>query len=182
MSLATPSDDLLGGDLSGITLILGGARSGKSAYAEKLVEDAGGGVYLATATASDGEMSDRIAQHQARRGSTWTTREETLNIAGALAELNNDSVPVLVDCLTLWMSNLMAEDRKIESEISSLINVLHHVSNPIVLVSLEVGLGIVPENKLARLYRDHVGRMNQAVAEMADSVLFITAGLPLKLK
>lgn len=76
----------------------------------------------------------------------------------------------------------MAEDRKIESEISSLINVLHHVSNPIVLVSLEVGLGIVPENKLARLYRDHVGRMNQAVAEMADSVLFITAGLPLKLK
>ena len=182
MSLATPSGEFSSSHLSGITLILGGARSGKSAYAEKLIEDAGGGVYLATATASDEEMSDRIAQHQARRGNSWTTREETLNIAGSLAELNNQSVPVLVDCLTLWMSNLMVEDRKIESEIDALINVLHHVSNPIVLVSLEIGLGIVPENKLARLYRDHVGRMNQAVAAMADSVLFITAGLPLKLK
>ena len=176
------SPTALSSGLSGITLILGGARSGKSAYAEKLVEDAGGGIYLATATASDEEMNERISQHQARRGSAWTTREETLNIAGSLAELNNESVPILVDCLTLWVSNMMAEDKKTESEISSLINVLHHVSNPIVLVSLEVGLGIVPENELARRYRDHVGRMNQAVAAMADSVLFVTAGLPLKLK
>jgi adenosylcobinamide kinase/adenosylcobinamide-phosphate guanylyltransferase len=182
MSTATPSGDISSSGLSGITLIFGGARSGKSAYAEGLVEASGGGVYLATATASDDEMNERISAHKARRGSAWTTREEPLELARALDDLNDKGAPVLVDCLTLWMSNLMANDRDIEIEIEKLIRALRSLSVPVVLVSLEVGLGIVPENKLARQYRDHVGRMNQAVAAIADSALLITAGLPLKLK
>lgn len=173
-------------ELSGITLILGGARSGKSAYAENLIESAGGGTYLATAQktdqVSDPEMSSRIAQHQARRGKVWNTKEEAINLPSAIRDLNTQKAPVLVDCLTLWISNLMADNRDIDSEVNELITELRQISIPIVFVSLEVGLGIVPANELARHYRDHVGRMNQAIAKVASSVLFIAAGLPLKLK
>jgi adenosylcobinamide kinase/adenosylcobinamide-phosphate guanylyltransferase len=171
---------------SGITLILGGARSGKSAYAEGLIEAAGGGIYLATAPApdevSDPEMSLRIAQHRARRGDLWKTKEETINLSSALRELENQKSPVLVDCLSLWVSNLMADSLDVESAVNELATELRQTSIPIVFVSLEVGLGIVPTNELARHYRDHVGRTNQEIAKLADSVFFIAAGLPLKLK
>lgn len=173
-------------ELSGITLILGGARSGKSAYAESLIETAGGGIYLATAPApnevSDPEMSSRIAQHRARRGNLWKTKEESINLSGALQELDKQKSPVLVDCLSLWISNLMADSRDVEANVNDLTIKLRQVSTPIIFVSLEVGLGIVPTHKLARHYRDHVGRTNQEIAKLADSVLFIAAGLPLKLK
>ncbi len=167
-----------------LTLVLGGARSGKSTYAEALIESAGGGVYLATAEARDQEMTDRIATHQDRRGDMWRTVEEPVNLCSALdraAEIAPEE-PVLVDCLTLWLSNLMGADKDIDQEVSRLVEKLRKFDAPVILVSNEVGLGIVPENALARSFRDAAGRLNQQAAAVAESVVFVAAGLPLCLK
>jgi adenosylcobinamide kinase / adenosylcobinamide-phosphate guanylyltransferase len=164
-----------------LALVLGGARSGKSRYAETLVEAAGSGVYLATAAALDAEMAERIRRHRERRGKSWTTLEEPLEIARALTAVAAGR-PVLVDCLTLWLSNVIAAGRDVERETDALIDALAHRDAPVIAVANEVGLGIVPENALARLFRDHAGRLNQRVAARADRVVFMAAGLPLVLK
>lgn len=164
-----------------VTLVLGGARSGKSAHAEALVAaEPGTPVYIATGEAGDAEMRDRIAQHRRRRGEGWRTVEEPLDLVGALRD--NAGNPVLVDCLTLWLANLMAADRDPDAEIETLVATLADLTGPVVLVANEVGLGIVPDNALARAFRDHAGRLNQAVAATGDRVVLVAAGLPLTLK
>ncbi len=168
--------------LTPVTLVLGGARSGKSRYAETLVREAGGGVYLATAQALDGEMAARIARHRADRGQGWTTIEEPLELAAALERGAQAGHPILVDCLTLWLSNLMGAGRAVEAETARLLTALKSLAVPVVFVSNEVGLGIVPDNALARAFRDEAGRLNQAVAAAANRVVFLAAGLPLVLK
>jgi adenosylcobinamide kinase / adenosylcobinamide-phosphate guanylyltransferase len=163
-----------------VTLVLGGARSGKSRFAESLLGSATQRIYLATAEARDEEMRERILDHQARRGQGWHTIEAPLDIATPIAQAGPDAV--LVDCLTLWLSNLMAAHLSIEEATTGLCQALGKVQAPIVLVSNEVGLGIVPENALAREFRDHAGRLNQTIAAAAARVFFIAAGLPLILK
>lgn len=181
--------------LPAVSLILGGARSGKSRHAEQLVESAdksgaGDCLYIATAVGQaerDGEMAARIAAHKERRGERWSTIEEPLDLAGVLTREARADRPILVDCLTLWLSNLMAEEREIEAEIEALVGALSRdsgpgLAGPVVFVSNEVGLGIVPMNALARDFRDHAGRLHQAVAAVADSVVFMVAGLPMPVK
>ena len=167
-------------------LVLGGARSGKSRYAEALAMGAGPApwIYIATAEAGDAEMRARIAHHQERRGAGWRTVEAPLDLCGALSRAAEVGTPILVDCLTLWLANLMAADRDLEVEQRALADILSAVSRtaPVVLVSNEVGLGIVPENALARAFRDAAGRLNQAVAEACDHAVFMAAGLPMVLK
>ena len=166
-----------------LTLVLGGARSGKSRYAESLVEGEGGEcIYLATGEAGDEEMAVRIRAHRARRGERWRTVEEPLDLVARLEAAVGRDRCVLVDCLTLWLSNLMAAGRDIESETRALTAMLPNLAGRAVLVSNEVGLGIVPENALARRFRDLAGRLNQAVADAAQSVVFMAAGLPVHLK
>lgn len=162
-----------------IILILGGARSGKSAYAEKIVEDLGGGTYLATSRVWDAEMAERVQTHQARRNELWATIEEPIHIHPLIKATDK---PMLVDCLTLWLSNLMEEECNIDVETNKLCAALSAANQDVVLVSNEVGLGIVPDNALARRFRDHAGKLNQAVAQIADRVVFIAAGLPLTMK
>lgn len=168
--------------LPAATLVLGGARSGKSAYAEALIGSRTAAIYLATAEAGDAEMQARILAHQARRGGNWTTLEEPLELAAALSRATAAGRPVLVDCLTLWLSNLMLADRPIETETDALLAAVPSFAAPVVFVSNEVGLGIVPDIPLGRTFRDAAGRLNQAVARAADRVVFIAAGLPLVLK
>lgn len=164
-----------------ITLILGGARSGKSRLAEELAAArAGELLYIATAEAWDDEMRARIAEHRARRGGRWRTLEAPLDLAPAIAAAG--AGVVLVDCLTLWLSNLMHAERDVAAETNALLSALQAAKAPVLLVSNEVGLGIVPENALARAFRDHQGRLNQAVAAAADQVIFMAAGLPLVMK
>lgn len=165
-----------------VALVLGGARSGKSAYAERLAEAAGAPVYLATGQAGDAEMAARIAAHRARRGAGWTTVEEPLDLVGALGASARPGRAVLVDCLTLWLANLMHDGRDPDAETARLAAALPGLAGPAVLVGNEVGLGIVPDNALARRFRDAAGRLNQAVAAAADRVVFVAAGLPLTLK
>jgi adenosylcobinamide kinase/adenosylcobinamide-phosphate guanylyltransferase len=171
-----------------ITLVLGGARSGKSRHAEKIIESTlgnelyDGAIYLATAEALDDEMKARIAEHKGRRGDDWRTVEEPLDLVGALTANVDPARPILVDCLTLWLGNLMGAGRDIDAETTALAACLQDFGGPVVLVSNEVGLGIVPDNELARRFRDHAGRLNQAVADIADRVLFVAAGQPLTLK
>ncbi len=166
-----------------LTLVLGGARSGKSRYAESLIEGAGAAAcYLATAEPRDDEMRARIAAHRARRGSRWTTIEEALALVPALGEAARPDRPVLVECLTLWLSNLMLAGRDAAAETDLLVAALPALAGRVALVANEVGLGIVPDNALARAFRDHAGRLNRAVAAVADRVVFIAAGLPLVLK
>ena len=166
------------------TLVLGGARSGKSAYAEGLIRAAAPiATYLATAEAGDGEMSERIAHHRAVRGAAgWITIEEPLDLVGTLRRVTRTDRPVLVDCLTLWLSNLMHAERDIAAETAALAACCAGLAGPVVLVSNEVGQGIVPDNALARAFRDHAGRLHQAIAATADRVVFVTAGLPMVLK
>ncbi|WP_420962828.1 bifunctional adenosylcobinamide kinase/adenosylcobinamide-phosphate guanylyltransferase [Brucella sp. IR073] len=164
-------------------LILGGARSGKSAFAERLVEASGlDAVYIATGQAYDDEMRERIAAHRERRGSIWTTAEEPLDLIGALQAHAGKGRVVLVDCLTLWLTNLMMAERDIAAETARLAAAMTELKGTVLFVSNEVGLGIVPDNAMARAFRDHAGRLNQAVAAQADEVYFIAAGLPLKMK
>ena len=164
-------------------LVLGGARSGKSAYAESLIRAAAPlATYLATAEAWDGEMADRIAHHRAARGPGWQTIEEPLDLVGTLRRVSAPDRPVLVDCLTLWLSNLMHAGCDIAAETAALASCLADIAGPVVLVSNEVGQGIVPDNALARAFRDHAGRLHQAVASAAEQVVFVTAGLPMVLK
>lgn len=165
-----------------ITLVLGGARSGKSTHAEMLAgQYSERAVYVATAQARDPEMSERIARHRARRGITWQTIEAPLDIVEALTDAPK-GMSVLVDCLTLWLSNLMEAERDLAQEFSRLSDCLVTIAGPAILVANEVGLGIVPDNQLARRFRDHAGTLNQAVASCADQVLFVAAGLPMRLK
>jgi adenosylcobinamide kinase / adenosylcobinamide-phosphate guanylyltransferase len=166
-----------------LLLVLGGARSGKSRYAEQAIEAAaGGGLYLATAGIGDADMAARIAQHKARRGPTWTTLEEPIEIAARIETDARADRPILVDCLTLWLSNLMHADRDVEAETERLLAALAAARGSVVLVANEVGLGIVPETALGRAFRDHAGRLNQRVAAAAERVVFLAAGLPMLLK
>jgi adenosylcobinamide kinase / adenosylcobinamide-phosphate guanylyltransferase len=167
----------------GRTLVLGGARSGKSAFAERLVCETGlQRLYLATGEAGDEEMRTRIAHHRARRGSDWRTVEESLALADALTREAGPERAILVDCLTLWLSNLMLASRDVAAETERLCAALRGAAGPVVLVSNEVGLGLVPETPLGRAFRDAQGRLNQTIAGVADNVAFIAAGLPLWLK
>jgi len=165
-------------DLPRLALVLGGARSGKSRYAEALIGTRPA-LYLATGEAGDAEMSERIRQHRERRGTNWTTREAPLALVEALRAADR---PVLVDCLTLWLSNLLTADRDVEAETRLLVEALPSLRLPVIFVSNEVGLGIVPDNKLARDFRDHAGLLHQAIAAIATRVVFVAAGLPLTLK
>ena len=171
----------------GLTLVLGGARSGKSRHAESLVRAAGPGpwAYIATAEAYDDEMRARIAQHRADRDATgpggWRTGEAPLDLAGAIQALPLDR-PLLVDCLTLWLTNLMLGEHDRAAAVAALESALAARRGLSVLVANEVGLGIVPENALARAFRDEAGRLNQRLATRADRVLFIVAGLPIVVK
>jgi adenosylcobinamide kinase / adenosylcobinamide-phosphate guanylyltransferase len=165
------------------TLVLGGARSGKSSFAENLVRDSGlARIYLATATADDDDMKARVAQHRAQRGDGWTTIEEPLALVDALTREAIRGRAVLVDCLTLWLSNLMMAERDPDIEARRLTRFLGVAKYPIVFVSNEVGLGLVPETPLGRRFRDAQGRLNQLVAACVPNVVFIAAGLPLWLK
>ena len=163
-----------------IMLVLGGARSGKSAYAERLTTALPPPwVYCATAQALDDEMRERIAHHQRRRGEGWRTVEAPLELA---ALLEAETRPILVDCLTLWLTNIMLAGRDVEAETARLIAAARTSRAQIVFVSNEVGLGIVPGNALAREFRDRAGRLNQAVAAEANRLMFMVAGLPMVLK
>jgi adenosylcobinamide kinase / adenosylcobinamide-phosphate guanylyltransferase len=169
--------------LPAITLVLGGARSGKSRYAERLVEAvARGGTYCATAEPGDAEMAARIAAHRARRGAFWQTVEAPLDLAAAIAREAAPERPLVVDCLTLWLSNLMLAERPPDAEMATLHAALRDAAGAVVLVANEVGLGLVPETPLGRRFRDEAGRLNQEMAGLADRVVFIAAGLPLVLK
>ncbi|HEY3643584.1 MAG TPA: bifunctional adenosylcobinamide kinase/adenosylcobinamide-phosphate guanylyltransferase [Xanthobacteraceae bacterium] len=164
-----------------LTLVLGGARSGKSRYAEALITALPPPwIYLATGQALDAEMAARIGAHRARRGAGWTTAEVPRDLAAALAA--HAKMPILVDCLTLWLSNLMMADAKIEAEIEGLEAALATAAAPVVLVANEVGSGIVPDNALARRFRDLQGGLNQRLAARADQVVLLVAGLPLIVK
>ncbi|MCB2193830.1 MAG: bifunctional adenosylcobinamide kinase/adenosylcobinamide-phosphate guanylyltransferase [Deltaproteobacteria bacterium] len=168
-------------------LILGGAKSGKSSYAQALAEGWGGRlVYVATAQAHDQEMTKRIARHQADRGDAWSTLEEPLGLEAALKDADGPDTVFLVDCLTLWLSNLVLgaelDDEQVSARGEALTGLLPSLEARIILVANEVGLGIVPENALARRWRDLAGSLNQRLARACDAVLLITAGLPLALK
>ena len=165
------------------TLVFGGARSGKSAFAEQLAAQSGREVvYLATARAGDGEMATRIALHRRQRPAVWQTVEEPLLLADALRRWRAPERVVLVDCLTLWLSNLMFAERDPEVEARRLVRFLGVARYPIVFVSNEVGMGLVPETPLGRAFRDAQGRLNQIVATAVPQVVFVAAGLPLWLK
>ena len=166
--------------LAPLTLVLGGARSGKSRFAESMVD--GGGTYIATAEARDAEMQARIEEHRRRRGPSWRTVEAPLDLVKALRRADEEGKPVLLDCLTIWLSNVMEDGRDVDRETARLTDCLGALDGPVVVVSNEVGQGIVPANALARRFRDHAGALNQAVAGIADQVFFITAGIPARLK
>jgi adenosyl cobinamide kinase/adenosyl cobinamide phosphate guanylyltransferase len=164
-----------------LTLVLGGARSGKSRYAEGLIAALPPPwTYIATAGAGDDEMAERIAAHRARRGPGWQTIEAPRDLAAVLKSSGN--TPVLVDCLTLWLSNLMLAEANIEAEVAHLEAALAVVTAPVVLVSNEVGYGIVPDYPLGRRFRDQQGVLNQKVAARAGRVVLVVAGLPLAVK
>ncbi len=171
------------GRLPALTLVLGGARSGKSRYAEALVTDAAAhGTYIATAEPGDAEMAARIAEHRSRRGEFWYTIEAPLELPAAIALHADPARPILVDCLTLWVSNLLGAGRVVEHESEKLHAALRGAGGPVVLVANEVGLGLVPGTPLGRQFRDAAGRLNQQIAALADRVVFVAAGLPLVLK
>ncbi|WFE75070.1 bifunctional adenosylcobinamide kinase/adenosylcobinamide-phosphate guanylyltransferase [Roseinatronobacter sp. S2] len=165
-----------------LTLILGGARSGKSALAEREITALPPPWhYIATAQAFDDEMRARISQHRHRRAAGWQTHEDPFDLAARLTNLP-DGAPVLVDCLTLWLTNHLLADHDIPARIATLETALAARKGPVWLVSNEVGLGIVPENTLARRFRDEAGVLNQRIATLASRVIFVAAGLPLQLK
>ena len=165
-----------------IILITGGARSGKSVRAEaRALAFAGQPIYLATAEALDAEMSERIARHRARRGVEWIAHDIPLDVPQALIATDGGGAR-LVDCLTLWLSNIIHAERDVAKETFQLAETLARQQSPVVLVTNEVGLGIVPDNALARRFRDAAGVMNQMIAGVADEVEFVVAGLPMRVK
>lgn len=169
--------------LSRTTLVLGGARSGKSRFAERLCAGSGlDKVYVATGAAHDGEMAERIALHREQRGPSWTTLEEQIDLTGVLTRECRPDRVVLVDCLTLWLSNLLFADKDLAHETQQLADAVAGLAGPCLFVSNEVGMGIVPENRLSRSFRDAQGRLNQAMAGACRQVVFVAAGLPLLLK
>ena len=179
MSVANAGETLL----PPVTLVLGGARSGKSRYAEQLIECAARcGTYCATAEAGDAEMAERIAAHRARRGPFWRTVETPLALVQTIAAAAARERPLLIDCLTLWLSNLILAGKPPDREAGALCDALREAAGPVVLVANEVGMGLVPETPLGRRFRDAAGRLNQDVAALADRVVFLAAGLPLVLK
>ena len=167
--------------------VIGGARSGKSRYAQQWVEDRCAKhklhpVYLATGQAFDAEMAERIQRHRDERGPAWTTVEAPLELPAAiLAEADPQRI-LLVDCLTLWLSNMMLSERSLDAGMDALASALSDKGAQVAIVSNEVGLSIVPENTLARRFRDEQGRLNQRIAELAHRVVLVAAGLPLTLK
>lgn len=170
-----------------VILVLGGARSGKSRFAEDLVLQTGKRpVYIATAEAQDEEMRQRIRQHRARRDVSWKTLEAPLELIRGIKNESGENRAIIraiiVDCLTLWLTNLMIYQRDIETQCEGLVYLLKEARSDIVLVASEVGLGIVPEHRLARSFRDYAGELNQAIAALAHAVYLVVAGLPLKLK
>ena len=164
-------------------LILGGARSGKSSRAQSLAEAASPQrVFIATAEALDTEMADRIARHQADRGQGWRTLEVPLDLVSSIKANEGSDEFLLIDCLTLWLSNLFHHERDLAAEADALCEALSQSNCSIALVSNEIGLGLVPETSLGRKFRDAQGRLNQRVAKVCDQVEFVAAGLPLQLK
>lgn len=161
-----------------ISLVLGGARSGKTAYALTLAHAPR--TYVATATAGDEEMQARIAAHKAERGDDWRLIEAPIDLIGALTNVSEGCI--VVDCLTLWLSNLMGQACDVDAEVTALIQTLKSCKATIVFVSNEIGMGLVPMDALSREFRDAQGRLNQRMAAAADSVEFVAAGLPLRLK
>jgi adenosylcobinamide kinase/adenosylcobinamide-phosphate guanylyltransferase len=170
-------------DFAKSTLVLGGARSGKSRFAQDQAEQAPGElVFIATAQAHDAELRERISQHRRARGPRWRTVEAPLALAAAIGRQSAPGNVVLVDCLTLWASNLMLAERDITDAIAAITMAISAAPGRIILVSNEVGLGIVPANALARRFRDVAGSINQAVAKTVDTAVFVAAGLPIVLK
>jgi adenosylcobinamide kinase/adenosylcobinamide-phosphate guanylyltransferase len=169
-----------------IYFITGGARSGKSAFAEKLAKDLGGKrAYIATAQALDPEMAARIEKHRRDRGDAWDTYEEPLAVAELLGKLSSRYQVVLLDCLTLWLSNIMAHtegDGAVTTRSLELAAAISDFNGSCIIVSNEVGLGIVPDNPLARKFRDFAGMLNQKIAQAADEVYFTASGIPVKIK
>ena len=169
----------------GVSLILGGARSGKSSFAEKLAAESGRAkVYLATSQIWDGEMEERVSIHKSRRGPEWQLVEEPIELLPQLGKLASKEKVILVDCLTLWLTNLMMAEADVAKASTELVQGLAKLPSgcSVLLVSNEVGQGIVPVEKMARDFRDHAGRLHQDIAAIADNVWFVTAGLPQKLK
>lgn len=165
-----------------LTLILGGARSGKTSGAEGLAIETGlPKTYIATAQAYDDEMVARIAQHRIERGESWETIEEPLELAASLRAITPGRV-VLVDCLTLWLSNIMAAERDLEHEFDQLVSALRDCQSPVICVSNEVGMGLVPETPLGRAFRDAQGKLNQYVGIYADLAVFMVASMHIVLK
>jgi len=163
-------------------LITGGARSGKSSFAERVTLSLGSpAIYIATAEAHDAEMAGRIARHQSRRGDEWSTLTEPLALTEALRQ-SDGGPPRLVDCLTLWLTNLMMAERDWEAEVMALADLVPALTAPVVFVTNEVGAGIVPDNALARAFRDAAGFTNQRIAEASDELWLCVAGHPLKVK
>jgi adenosylcobinamide kinase/adenosylcobinamide-phosphate guanylyltransferase len=164
-------------------LVLGGARSGKSRYALALAEAAAPErLMIATAEALDAEMAARIARHRAERGLGWTTREAPLDLVAALREEARPGRCVLVDCVTLWLANVLLAGRDMEGAIAELAELVLHLAGPAIFVSNEVGSGVTPPSKLGREFQDGQGRANQALAAACESVVAVTAGLPRLLK
>ena len=170
---------------AGASLILGGARSGKSCFAEQLADESGRAkIYLATSEVLDDEMDARIDLHRQRRGTDWQLVEEPLSLAEAVLRNANAGNCVLVDCLTLWLSNLMMAERDVEAECDTLVETVGGLNKDcsVLFVSNEVGQGIVPMEKMSREFRDHAGLLHQKLAASVPHVWFVTAGLPQKLK
>ena len=170
--------------MSKIVLVLGGARSGKSGYALEQASGAQGRkAFIATAEALDDEIRLRIENHKQERGKEWDTFEEPLHIASVIESIKGKYDVALVDCLTLWVSNIMHAGLSLDEEINKLVSSIS-VSPPALLyiISNEVGLGLVPDSPLGRLYRDHLGRLNQKIARLATDVVFMVAGIPAKIK
>ena len=170
-------------DKGKITFILGGSRSGKSSFALECASKLPGSkAFIATAQAFDEEMKERIERHKKERSADWKTFEEPTALPRLLRFISNEHDVIIIDCLTLWLSNLIMNDTALDADIESLLSAAAPCPSPIFIVSNEVGMGIVPENALARKFRDLAGTLNRRVAEIADEVYLVAAGIPLKIK
>ncbi len=168
-----------------VTLVTGGSRSGKSSYALELAEQYQNKVFIATAQAMDDEMKARISKHKEERGGSYHTIEEPLEVAAAIASVDDGNSVILLDCLTVWLGNLLFHlqtEKEREQRLSGFLNRLPSPPCDIIIVTNEVGMGIVPENELSRKFRDAAGHLNQQVAKLADKVVFMVSGIPMTIK